>query len=196
MQIIGVTGGIGSGKTTFCRELEKLGAAVYYADEEAKRLMVQDRQLIENLKQTFGKETYKQDGTLNKKHLIREAFEKGRVEELNNLVHPAVGKDFRAYVKRFERSQTPMVVKEAALMLNQGRPKGLDTVILIMADSNKRLKRVADRDQVSRSEVEARILKQPNFEKLIDLADQIIYNNGTEEDLKEQARLFFGSCIS
>lgn len=89
-----------------------------------------------------------------------------------------------------------MVVKEAALMLNQGRPKGLDTVILIMADSNKRLKRVADRDQVSRSEVEARILKQPNFEKLIDLADQIIYNNGTEEDLKEQARLFFGSCIS
>lgn len=191
MQIIGVTGGIGSGKTTFCRELEKLGAAVYYADEEAKRLMVQDRQLIEKLKQAFGEETYKQDGVLNKDHLIREAFEKGRVEELNRLVHPAVGRDFEAYVKRFERSETPMVVKEAALMLNYGRPQGLDAVLLILADEDKRLKRVADRDQVSSSEVEARARKQPDFENLTDLADQIIYNNGPEKDLKEQARLFF-----
>jgi dephospho-CoA kinase len=80
---VGITGGIGSGKSTVCKEWEKLGAVVFYADDEAKKLMVTDRLSRQKLTDAFGPQTYKADGSLNKAHLIEEAFIKGRVEELN-----------------------------------------------------------------------------------------------------------------
>ena len=196
MRIIGVTGGIGSGKTTFCRELERLGASVYYADEKAKMLMVQDRELADNLRQVFGEETYHPDGSLNKSHLIREAFEQDRVEELNRLVHPAVGKDFEKFCKVASEKGSPMVVKEAALMLNDGRPESIPVIVLILAEKTERINRVKERDQASYSEVEARAAKQPDFENLTEMADHIIYNNGSVEELRKEARQFFGEAIS
>ncbi len=196
MRIIGVTGGIGSGKTTFCRELERLGASVYFADEKAKMLMVQDRELADNLRHAFGEETYHPDGSLNKSHLIREAFEHDRVEELNRLVHPAVGRDFEKFCKVTSEQGSPMVVKEAALMLNDGRPESIPVIVLILADKTERINRVKERDQASYSEVEARAAKQPDFENLTEMADHIIYNNGSMEELIIKARQFFGEAIS
>lgn len=196
MRIIGVTGGIGSGKTTFCRELERLGASVYYADEKAKVLMVQDRQLMDDLRLAFGDETYHTDGSLNKSHLIREAFERDRVEELNRLVHPAVRRDFEKFCETASKRESPMVVKEAALMLNYGRPESIPVIVLILADKTERLNRVKERNKVSYSEVEARAAKQPDFESLTELADHIIYNNRSQEELKRQARQFFEEAIS
>lgn len=196
MRLIGVTGGIGSGKTTFCRELERLGASVYYADEKAKSLMVQDDQLKTDLMRVFGEETYHKDGSLNKKHLIREAFDRDRVQELNRLVHPAVGRDFKTFCKMASEKKAPMVVKEAALMLNDGRPDSISFIVLILADETERINRVKMRDRMSYSDVAARAAKQPDFESLVNLSDHVIYNNGSPEDLKTEAQHFFESVIS
>ena len=96
---VGVTGGIGSGKTTLCKEWEKLGAFVVYADDLAKKLMVEDEELVKKIKSTFGDKAYDEYGSLNRQYLAQEAFEKGRVNELNNLVHPVLWKKVEFYYK-------------------------------------------------------------------------------------------------
>lgn len=192
---VGVTGGIGSGKTTFCRVFEKLGADVYYADAAAKKLMVQDQQLINSLKEAFGEETYNVDGTLNKSYLIQEAFEKGRVDILNRLVHPAVVRDFKDFVQKAESKHSKMVVKEAALLLMGGRPEDLDIIVLILSEKKKRVGRVVERDGVSGKEVENRDSKQPDFDRLTHLADYLLTNDGTQEDLEKKAEKLYAKIL-
>lgn len=187
MIIAGITGGIGSGKTTVCREWERLGAYVFYADDEAKKLMVGDKKVIGRIKEIFGNDSYLKDGSLNKKHLIREAFEAGRVEELNKIVHPAVEKEFKAACKRAEQNMYPVAVKEAALLLNNGRPDYLDKVIIVTGDPSMRLKRVMDRDQSTAEKVKERMKHQPDFEKKMHMADFVISNDGSLGDLKAEA---------
>jgi len=87
---VGVTGGIGSGKTTLCEEWEKLGAFVVYADDLAKEIMVKDKLLVAKIKSIFGEESYFSDGSLNRSYLAKEAFENNRVDELNKIVHPVL----------------------------------------------------------------------------------------------------------
>ena len=192
---VGVTGGIGSGKTTFCRVFEKLGADVYYADAAAKKLMVQDQQLINSLKEAFGEEAYNADGTLNKSHLIQEAFDKGRVDILNRLVHPAVARDFKDFVQKAESKHSKMVVKEAALLLMGGRPEDLDIIVLILSEKKKRVGRVVERDGVSGKEVENRDSKQPDFDRLTHLADYLLSNDGTQEDLEKKAEKLYAKIL-
>lgn len=187
----GVTGGIGSGKTTFCKELEKLGAHVVYADNLAKEVMVKDAVVISRLKDAFGEETYNIDGSLNKPHLINEAFGKERAGELNKIVHPAVDKAFREIVKHQKESGAKIVVKEAALLLNNGRPENLDVVVLILSDRGKQIERVKKRDEAEEEDVVARMNKQPVFEELIALADYTVYNNGSLNELREEARKLY-----
>lgn len=193
---MGVTGGIGSGKTTFCKVWEEKGVPVYYADEAAKVLMVQDADLVQSLKKTFGTETYRADGSLNKDHLIYEAFSRGRVDDLNRLVHPAVGRDFLRYCEEAESDGHHMVLKEAALLLNNGRPDELDLIILLLAKQEKRLEWVSNRDDVTRSDVKARLDKQPVFEELTDLADYVIPNDGSVNDLKSRASELYEKVTS
>jgi dephospho-CoA kinase len=188
MIVAGVTGGIGSGKTTFCKEWEKLGARVVYADDLAKDLMVSDPELMQDLKNAFGPQTYNDDGSLNKPHLIEEAFARNRVQELNAIVHPAVGKAFSEMCKKFEKEGVKLAVKEAALLLNKGRPDGLDVVVIVTAPERERIDRVKSRDAVSDDEVKARLENQPDFSKLTHLADYVINNSGSEEELKSKAR--------
>jgi len=195
MKIVGVTGGIGSGKTTLCKVWEKQGAAVYYADDAAKKLMVTDHDLINRLKDAFGEETYHPDGSLNKSHLINEAFEKGRVDTLNKLVHPAVAKDFKNFVKNAESNNKKIVVKEAALLLIGGRPDGIDLIVLIVSNKSKRIGRVVERDGVTGSDVESRDEQQPDFDQLTHLADYLITNDGTLKELETQAEQLYNEII-
>ncbi len=188
---VGVTGAIGSGKTTVCRIWEQLGAAIYFADDEAKKLMVTDEKIRASLTQTFGPDTYTSDGSLNKPHLIREAFEKGRVAELNAIVHPAVAAGFVTFCRKSEKQGVSVVVKEAALLLNNGRPKNLDIIVIVESDRNERLKRVVNRDSVDDSKFNDRDEKQPDFERLHHLADEILLNNGTLEELEEKSSKLF-----
>ncbi len=184
---VGITGGIGSGKTTFCKEWEKLGAFVLYADDFAKQLMQEDGELQKKIKQVFGDKSYDANGNLNRKYLAREAFEKGRVEELNELVHPVLWKRAAELAEEKEKAGVEIFAKEAAILLKKGRPKELDYVIIVMADEDKRIKRTSERDQTSEKEIMDRMTKQPDFETLTHLADFVVINDGTKDELKEKA---------
>lgn len=185
---VGITGGIGSGKTTFCKEWERLGAFVLYADDFAKQLMQEDQELREKIIEVFGDQSFDEDGDLNRSYLAKEAFEKGRVQQLNKLVHPVLWKRTEEMMAQKEKDGIEVFAKEAAILLNNGRPDELDYVILILADENHRIKRTVSRDHSNESEVRKRIAKQPDFESLIHLADFIVENDGTPDDLKTKAK--------
>jgi dephospho-CoA kinase len=188
MIVAGVTGGIGSGKSTLCEVWESLGAKVVYADDLAKQLMVEDQSVKKRLVKLFGEKTYTQDGALNKEHLIEEAFLKGRVEELNRVVHPAVREKFQEIIENSKKTDVEVLVKEAALLLNNGRPEELDAVILVMSSKSDQIKRVQERDSVGEKNVLDRMNKQPDFESLKSYADYVINNDGTLDEFKLKSK--------
>lgn len=188
---VGVTGGIGSGKTTLCKEWEKLGAHVVYADDLAKQLMINNEELVNKIKTTFGEESYFADGSLNRSFLAEQAFEKGRVKELNNLVHPVLWKEVDKLAEEQEKQGTEVFVKEAAILLQHGRPENLDYVVLVLADEKKRIERVVKRDQSKEEAVLSRIQKQQDFKSLIHFSDFQITNDGSLEELKEKSQSLF-----
>ncbi|WP_421774732.1 dephospho-CoA kinase [Gracilimonas sp.] len=183
----GITGGIGSGKTTFCKEWEKLGAVVLYADDFAKQLMQEDEELQKKIKQVFGEESYDADGNLNRSFLAREAFQKGRVKELNNLVHPVLWKRADELAQIKEQDGVKVFAKEAAILLSNGRPEDLDYVIIVTADEQERIERTSERDDATGQEIRDRMAQQPDFESLAHLADYVVVNNGSKDELREKA---------
>lgn len=192
---VGLTGGIGSGKTTVARIWESLGAKVVFADDLAKELMQTDPHLKRELKDIFGKKTYNPDGSLNKPHLISEAFHENRVEELNSIVHPAIRIEAQKLIKQAEEVGEKLFVYEAAILLNEGRPDYIDFVVLVTSGREDRLTRVTERDSVEASDVAARMAKQPDFKSLTHLVDYTIENNGTLEDLRVKATDLFNKLI-
>ena len=188
---VGVTGGIGSGKTTFCKKLEELGAYVLYADDFAKELMISDPALIAAIKDTFGEQAYYGNGRLNREFLAEEAFTKGRVEELNALVHPVLWERANQLAEDKEKEGVDVFVKEAAILLDNGRPSNLDYVILILADEKERIERSAKRDKSDAGKIKNRIKKQPDFNKKREDADFVVVNNGSLTDLKKEAERVF-----
>lgn len=188
---VGITGGIGSGKTTFCKEWGRLGAFVLYADDFAKKLMQEDEELREKIKKAFGEKSYDSNGNLNRSYLSKEAFEKERVEELNNLVHPVLWDRVKKLSAQKEKEGVEIFAKEAAILLQNGRPEELDYVILLLADQERRIQRTVNRDQTTKTQVEERVKKQPDFESLIHLADFIVMNDGSLDELKLKAEKIF-----
>ncbi|HAH51829.1 MAG TPA: dephospho-CoA kinase [Balneola sp.] len=186
---VGVTGGIGSGKTTLCKEWEKLGAFVVYADDLAKKLMVEDEELVKKIKSTFGDKAYDEYGSLNRQYLAQEAFEKGRVNELNNLVHPVLWKKVEEIADQKEKEGLGVFVKEAAILLQNGRPDDLDFVVLVEAKEKARVDRVIKRDNSDRNKIENRISAQQDFSGLTDLVDFIINNDEGVNELKSKAEV-------
>lgn len=192
---VGITGGIGSGKTVFAKVWETLGARVVYADDLAKEMMQTDSTLINSLKKKFGEETYNEDGSLNKPHLIEQAFHKDRVEELNSIVHPAIKRKTKDLIKTANKEGELLFAYEAAILLNDGRPDYLDYIVLVTGDREKRIQRVAQRDSVNEDEVIARLEKQPDFDSLHHLADFIVTNNGTLQQLEIRAKALYRKLI-
>jgi dephospho-CoA kinase len=181
---IGITGGIGSGKTTVCKIFDTLGIPVYYADDRAKALMVEDKKLINLIKQTFGKEAYLPDGTLNRAHISQIAFTNPlKLTELNAAVHPAVLLDGEKWHKA--QKGVPYTLKEAALLYESGSDAVLDKIIMVFTPKNIRIERVLGRGGLTREEIEARIAKQMPDEEKVKKADFIIFNDG-EKGLIEQ----------
>ena len=187
MVIIGVTGGIGSGKSSVCEVFQSLGAYIINADDLAKDIMTNSPPVEQAIKDQFGTEAYHSDGSLNKAYLATEAFEKGRVQELNAIVHPHIPAEVDSLTRNAERQGYSVVVYEAALLLQNLRPDNLDSIILVLADEERRIKWVQERDEAERTEVLDRISKQQNFEDLTHLADIIIRNEGSLEELKTKA---------
>ena len=188
MKIVGLTGGIGSGKTTVAKIWVELGAYVMDADQTAKTLMTSDPVLRSGLIASFGEDVFSEDGSLNRPFLAREAFEKGRVEELNRLVHPAVHRETDRLIEEQRQLGTSVFVKEAALLLKYGRPESLDVVVLCTADETSRLSRVQQRDGLSAAHISHRMAQQQGlFEAIDPQRDIVIENNGSLEELREKA---------
>lgn len=171
---IGITGGIGSGKTFICKLFEALGIPVYNADEEAKRLMNTDIRIKEKLIAQFGEATYK-DGLLDRAFLADMVFsDKDKLELLNSIVHPIVIQEAKDWA---ERQTTRYSLKEAALLFESGSYKELDYTILVTASMDMRIQRVIERDGATEQQVRERINKQLSDEEKLQLADFVIVND-------------------
>lgn len=184
---VGITGGIGSGKTHICRLFEQLGVPVYNADERAKYLMNTDLSVKEQLIESFGEEVFL-NGELNREFLAQVVFQQPeQLKRLNAIVHPAVAQDARKWHEK--HSNHPYTIKEAALLFETGSYQDLDKTILVHADEDERILRVMQRDQVSKEKVEERIKNQWSDIEKMERADFIINNDGNREVIKLVAKI-------
>ena len=175
MFTVGVTGGIGSGKSIICTVFHHLGIPVYQADIEARRLMGEDESIRNGLLTYFGGQVF-QHGLLNRKYLADRIFsDKDARAFVNSLVHPAVRENFASWVQH--RGGEPYVIEEAALLFETGAWKGLDYNILIEAALETRIERIIRRDGLERKDVLARMASQMDPEKGKEYADFIIRND-------------------
>lgn len=179
---IGLTGGIGSGKSTVAKVFETLGIPVYYADTEAKRLMNESEEIRSRLIKEFGDETYK-DGKLNRPYLAGIVFKNSdKLDLLNSIIHPVTLKDSDEWMKK---QTTPYAIKEAALLYESGAVAHLDKVIGVYAPEALRYKRVMERDKISAEDITARMKHQMQDEIKLRLCDYII-NNDEQNSVIEQ----------
>ena len=190
---IGITGGIGSGKTTVCRIFQALGVPVYFADSRAKWLMVNEPELTENIIALLGEQAYLEDGRLNRVYISQMVFnDQSLLSQLNALVHPAVANDTLRWHE--EQKDVPYTLKEAALLFESGSHLHLDKVIAVSAPEQLRISRVMQRDRVSKDQVRARMDKQmPEAEKVA-MADYIIYNDGQQSLISQVLEIHHLLC--
>lgn len=171
---IGLTGGIGSGKSTVARIFETLGIPVYYSDDAAKTLMNTNNDLKNLIIEHFGNESYDKNG-LNRKYIASIVFSnKEKLDLLNSLTHPATIQDSLAWMNL---QSSPYVIKEAALLFESGAAQELDYVIGVYAPQHIRVKRVIERDKTSVEDVMKRISRQIDEEMKMKLCDFVITNN-------------------
>jgi dephospho-CoA kinase len=172
---IGITGGIGSGKTHVAQIFMKMGVPIYFADERAKWLMSTNLIIIKKILQLFGPNAYQND-SLNRAYIANKIFKnKLLLEKLNAIVHPEVSADFKKWV---DSQKAPYVLKEAALLIESSSFKDLDAILTIDAPIEVRIKRAANRDKQTEKEIERRIKNQlPNNIK-VNAADFVINNDG------------------
>ncbi|MFC2175786.1 dephospho-CoA kinase [Bacteroidota bacterium] len=176
MKVLGITGGIGSGKTTVCEVFQELGVPIYYADIRAKQLMTEDLSLRERIVEVFGKEAYT-DGMLNRAFLAAKVFSsQEQLKVLNGLVHPAVAADFERWLE--ENEKAPYVIKEAAILFESGANRFVDVTVLVVAPEKIRINRVMLRDEVKAFQVKERMANQWSQERKEKLADYVINNDG------------------
>jgi dephospho-CoA kinase len=177
---VGITGGIGSGKSMICKIFSCLGVPIYDADSRAKNLMISDSLLVETIKANFGDASYEIDGSLNRAYLAKEVFyAHEKLEKLNQLIHPRVQLDYENWV---EGNRThPYVVKEAALLFESGSYKNLDEIIVVWAPDSIRIERVRKRD-IHRTEKDIKQImsKQLPEEEKVKRATYVIHNDETQ----------------
>lgn len=176
---IGITGGIGAGKSIICRIFSTIGVSVYDADSRAKWLMNNDPELQKKIIEIFGEDAYK-DGLLNRAQIAKIAFKApDLLQKLNNLVHPRVGNDYQQWVQA--HAAEAYTLKEAALLLEAGSYKELDKIIVVSAPEKIRTERVLTRDTHRTPEDVQNIMnKQWTEEEKLQYADFVIKNDGTE----------------
>ncbi|WP_289658522.1 dephospho-CoA kinase [Flavobacterium panacagri] len=185
-KVIGLTGGIGSGKTTIANYFEEMGVPVYIADNGAKNVM-KSEEIIEEVKNAFGQDIF--DGeVLNRAKLAQIVFnDKVQLAKLNSIVHPAVKKDFESWMQEFKNFD--YVVYEAAILFESGRYKECDVIITVTAPEEVRIERVIKRDRTTREQVLSRMKMQWNDEKRISKSNFVINNNNLKIAKEEVVKI-------
>jgi len=186
MRLIGLTGGIGSGKSTVAGIFRTIGIPVYESDSRAKMLMDTDATLKHQIISSFGPEAYTKDNTLNSQYLASKVFtDRNSLEKLNSIVHPAVYQDILAWSSFSEQTTAPYLLQESAIIFEENLTDRLAAVILVVADKEIRVARVMERDQNTRKEIENRMDHQWNDAKKIQLADYVIYNDNERSLIRQ-----------
>lgn len=196
MKTLGVTGGIGSGKTTVCRFLEEQGASVFYADIEAKRLMQEDPAVRAEIEAAFGPESYAADGALDRAYLADQVFgDAAKLERLNAIVHPRVFASFEAAKERARGEDVALLVHEAALLFEAGGDAHVDATAVVDAPEADRIDRVTERDDVTADHVRARMQHQLPPAELRRRADYVIDNDGSLDDLRRKTIALYRAVV-
>ena len=187
---IGITGGIGSGKSTVASVFACLGAPVYDADSHAKALMTTDGNLKEAIRKEFGTLSFTDQGQLNRNYLASEVFpNQEKLKRLNQLVHPRVAEDYQKWYDAQQKRRCPYVIKEAALLYDSGSNRLLDKVIVVAAPDSVRIERVKARDKRSDREIETIMKRQMPQDEMIQRADFVVENDGKKMILPQILKL-------
>jgi len=186
MKIVGLTGGIGSGKTTVANMFRHLGAPIYIADEEAKKLMATSKIIKRKLIELFGDDAYI-NGELNKTYIAKTIFnDKTFLEKMNAIIHPRVGIHFKKWAAK---QNAPYVIKEAAVIFENGTYKQFDCLITITAPKDLKIQRLLKRDNSTIEKIEAIMKNQWSDEEKIKLSDFVIVNSEFEKTVQQVAKI-------
>lgn len=187
---IGVTGGIGSGKSEVCRLFSALGVKIIFADSLAKEIMETNVSVRKKIERAFGKDVYIAEGTLNRQGLAEMIFSDARLrKKIDSIVHPHVLQVLKRIIFQGNSlHQENLLVIEAALIFESGADKMMDYIIVVDADEEKRIDRVVRRDGTSREEVLRRSKVQMSPERKVRKADFVIQNNGTFQSLETKVK--------
>lgn len=193
MIVVGLTGGIGSGKTTVANFFRELGVPVYIADDAGKRLMLTSEDIKKAVIELFGEKAYPTDAP-DRNYIASQVFnDSAKLEALNRIIHPAVAADFQEWLSR---QQAPYIIYEAAILFESGGHKKCDFTILVTAPHEEKLKRLQARDNSKIEEIEARMANQWSDEKKLKLADFQIENTDlslTKSQVKELNEILLNS---
>lgn len=191
---IGITGGIGSGKSTVARIFQVLGMPIYDADLRAKAVMVQNSNLKKAIIANFGENAYFADGSLNRRFLAEQIFsDSEKAKLINSLVHPVVAQDYEQWLA--EQENVPYIIREAALMIEAGAYRSLDKLIVVTAPEELRLQRICTRDpQRSKDEIRGIMAEQMPEEEKLKFADFVIYNDEKQSLIEQVWTLHQNFC--
>ncbi len=188
MLLLGLTGGIGSGKSFVAGIFEHLDIPVYYSDVRAKELMI-NPEMKEQIIDLLGNDAYMPDGSLNRKYVAERIFSNHDLKKsLEQIVHSAVRKDFDSWVEA--NAENPLLVKESALLIESGTYRDMDYIAVVTAPEDVRIRRVVERDGLSEEEVKQRIRNQMSDEERIKFADFVLYNAGNKLILPQITEMF------
>jgi len=186
MVVVGITGGIGSGKTTIANYLKSFGIPLYVADKEAKALMNRSKVIKQKLIQLFGDEAYV-DGKLNRPFLAKMIFkDKSLLNQMNAIVHPKVASHFKRWLKK---QDAPYILKEAAIIFENNLQSNYDYIITVVANENLRIERILDREDTTREKVKAVINNQWTDSHKKKLSDFVISNNDLDQAKKQALQI-------
>jgi len=199
--LVGITGGLGSGKTTVCSMLEAMGCRVFEADRIARDLQLHDPEVIEGMRRMFGEDVYSSDASgkllLDRQRIAQKVFkDSSTLKTLNELIHPKVFKAFRDAVHQAAGDGVRILLKEAAILLESGGDKGLDILVVVASDPERRIQRAMKKGMGSREEIERRIGAQWPQEKLVERADYVIENNGSIEELQIRVHALYDDIVN
>ncbi len=191
---VGITGGIGSGKSTVSGIFSQWGIPVYNSDDRAKWLLSNDVDLMDQIKKLFGQESYS-NNKLNRAHIANIVFQNhDLLKQLNAIVHPLVKIDFENWL--LLQKKEPLVIKEAAILIESGAYKELDILIVVFANKEIRIKRVMNRDNVAKEDVEKRMETQLSDSERLKFAHYSIENNKDQSNLKRQVGALYKQLLS
>jgi len=192
MIIVGLTGGIGSGKSTIANFFIELGVSVYVADLEAKKLMNTSKSIRKRMIAEFGAESYDKEKQLNRPYLASIVFnDKSKLAAINNIVHPKLAKHFSKWV---QKQKSPYIIQENAIIFENNTADKFDYIIAITAPVNLRIERVIDRDSTTKEDVLARIKNQWDESEKNKLADFVIHNINLP-DTKKQVKIIHKKIV-